>query len=169
MNTVGERIKEARQEKGLSQEELARIIGSTKSAISRYESGKRKPNLEQLKDIARALNADIVYLISGQTSAEVERGILIQAEAEAKYHAKVRFTEAEIWKTRVNEIGKYMAKLSDEGQIEAVKRVKELTQLDEYRQKPEPSPLSAGIKVYGDGPAGSFPPKDTAEKPSEDE
>ena len=71
---------------------------------------------------------------------------------------KGHFAEAETWKARKDEIGEDLAKLNDDGQIEAVKRVRELTRLDEYRRGAEPSPLSAGIKVYGDGPAGSFLP-----------
>lgn len=62
MDAIGERIKEARQERGLSQEELAQIINSTKSAISRYESGKRQPRLDQLRRIANALNVTVGFL-----------------------------------------------------------------------------------------------------------
>ncbi len=155
---VGKRIQEARKKAGMKQSDLAERLGVAVITIGQYERGKRKPNLGQLQDIAKVLNADIVYLISGQTSAEVERGILEQAEAEAKYYVKGRFAAAETWKARKDEIGEDLAKLNDDGQIEAVKRVKELTRLDEYRRGAEPSPLSARIKVYGDGPAGSFQP-----------
>lgn len=156
--SIGQRIKAAREQAGITQVELGEKIGVSGVAIMRYEKGTRQPRLQQLRQIAQVLNADVVYLISGQTSVEVERGILEQAEAEAKYYVKGRFAEAETWKARKDEIGEDLAKLNDDGQIEAVKRVKELTQLDEYRRGAEPSPLTAGIKVYGDGPASSFPP-----------
>lgn len=156
--TPGERIRIARLDRGLTQKQVADACGMADSAIRKYESGKITPKLETLRRIAKALDADIVYLISGQTSAEVEQGILTQAEAEAKYYAKSQFAEAEALRKRVDEIGKDMKKLNDEGQVEAVKRVKELTEIKKYQTPHEPSPLSAGIKVYGDGPAGSFPP-----------
>ena len=156
--TIGQRIKEARKSIGLTQRELAERSGTATGTIQQYELGKRQPRLQQLRQIAQVLDADVVYLISGQTSTEVEQGILAQAEAETKYYVKGRFAEAEVWKARKDEIGEDLAKLNDDGQIEAVKRVKELTRLDEYRRGAEPSPLSTGIKVYGDGPAGSFPP-----------
>lgn len=162
---VGKRIQEARKKAGMKQSDLAERLGVAVITIGQYERGKRKPNLGQLQDIAKVLNADIVYLISGQTSAEVERGILEQAEAEAKYYVKGRFAEAETWKARKDEIGEDLVKLNDDGQIEAVKRVKELTRLDEYRRRAEPSPLAAGIKVYGDGPAGSFSPAPESTQP----
>ena len=153
--TVGQRIKEARKIAKLTQRELAEKAGTATGTIQQYELGKRQPRLQQLRQIAQVLDADVVYLISGQTSAEVEQGILAQAEAEVKYYMKGRFAEAETWKSRKDEIGEDLAKLNDDGQIEAVKRVKELTRLDEYRRGTELSPLSAGIKVYGEGPTGS--------------
>lgn len=156
--TVGQRIKEARKIAKLTQRELAEKAGTATGTIQQYELGKRQPRLQQLRQIAQVLDADVVYLISGQTSAEVGQGILAQAEAEAKYYVKGRFAEAETWKSRKDEIGEDLAKLNDDGQIEAVKRVKELTRLDEYRRGTELSPLSAGIKVYGEGPTGSFLP-----------
>ena len=153
-----QRLRHAMEDKSITAYRLAKELGVHQTTIKNWLDGKGEPHLAQLKRIAKILNADIIYLISGQTSAEVERGILIQAEAEAKYYVKGRFAEAETWKSRKDEIGEDLAKLNDDGQIEAVKRVKELTRLDEYRRGAEPSPLSAGIKVYGDGPAGSFPP-----------
>jgi len=43
-----------RNEAGLSQEELAKKIGTTQSAIARMESGKVVPRLESLAKIASA-------------------------------------------------------------------------------------------------------------------
>ena len=86
---------EARQERGLSQEELAQIINSTKSAISRYESGKRQPRIEQLKSIASALDVDVNWLMNGQT--------LEQRDQAWKDQVKERFADAETWKARKNE------------------------------------------------------------------
>ena len=65
MNTVGGNIKKARQARGLSQDDLARIINTTKSAISRYESGKREPKYDTIKRIANALSVSVSYLLSG--------------------------------------------------------------------------------------------------------
>jgi predicted transcriptional regulator len=48
-----------RTEKGLSQEELARKIGTRQSAISRLESGRYNPTLKALQKIAQALDAKI--------------------------------------------------------------------------------------------------------------
>lgn len=63
MSSTGELIRNARRKKELSQEELARAIGSTKSAISRYESGKRQPEFDQIRRIANALDVTVSYLL----------------------------------------------------------------------------------------------------------
>lgn len=55
MGTIGTNIKTARKNAGLSQVQLAQKAGITKAAISRYESGLRKPRAEHLKAMAEAL------------------------------------------------------------------------------------------------------------------
>lgn len=53
----GERLKKARKAAGLSQVELAKITGLSKSAICNYESGKRtNPSIPVAKALAAALN-----------------------------------------------------------------------------------------------------------------
>lgn len=53
---IGLRIKELREKKNLSQEELAGIIGVTKQMISHYESGKNVPRSGNIKKIAKVFN-----------------------------------------------------------------------------------------------------------------
>lgn len=54
---IGKKIKEARNIKGLTQEELGKLVGVQKSAIAKYESG-RVVNIKRstLQKIASALN-----------------------------------------------------------------------------------------------------------------
>ena len=54
---IGEKIKKARIEKGLTQEELGRLVGVQKSAIAKYENG-RIVNIKRstMQKIASALN-----------------------------------------------------------------------------------------------------------------
>lgn len=47
----------ARIEKGLTQEDLAKRIGTKQSVISRLESGKRNPSIAFLQKLAQALNS----------------------------------------------------------------------------------------------------------------
>ena len=54
---------EARLEKGISQAELARMIGTQRSNICRLESGAQNPTLDMLLKITAALDKDITLLL----------------------------------------------------------------------------------------------------------
>ena len=51
--TIGERIREARIAKGLTQEQLAQVTGINQANISRLENGTANPSLRTLKASGR--------------------------------------------------------------------------------------------------------------------
>jgi transcriptional regulator with XRE-family HTH domain len=57
---IADKVAERRQEKGLSQRELAELVGTTQSAIARLERGGRPPRIDTLLRIADALECDLV-------------------------------------------------------------------------------------------------------------
>lgn len=60
---IGRKIQRAREEAGLSQEELAARLGCSQSTLSNYELGKRRLYLAQLEAIARALGKPLHYFL----------------------------------------------------------------------------------------------------------
>lgn len=56
-------FKQLRLEKGLTQQELADKLGITKSAVSMYERGDRRPNFEIAEAITDFFHVDMNYLI----------------------------------------------------------------------------------------------------------
>jgi len=58
---VARRIREARTDRGYSQGDLAQRTGRTQAAVSLWESGKRTPGLDDLMDLARALDVEIGF------------------------------------------------------------------------------------------------------------
>lgn len=60
---IGQRIRELRTEyaagSGISQEELAKAVGTTANTISRWETGVYKPGIEDLERVARHLGVSI--------------------------------------------------------------------------------------------------------------
>ena len=56
------RIKEIRQEKNLSQTDIAKALGVTRQAISLYEKGDREPNLETWQKLADFFGVSVPYL-----------------------------------------------------------------------------------------------------------
>lgn len=63
MSSLGERIKELRIEKELTQEEFGKLFGIVKSTVSLYESGKSTPDDEIKKKIAEYFNVSLDYLM----------------------------------------------------------------------------------------------------------
>lgn len=60
---LGERIKEARLAKGLTQKQLAEMLNATDATVNRYEKGVRSPDPETLKAIADILDVSVDYLL----------------------------------------------------------------------------------------------------------
>lgn len=72
MNTLGERIRAVRKEKGLTQEALGQRAGIQKSAVAKYENGRiETPNTEVIQAFAQALGTTEAYL-SGSLIRELE-------------------------------------------------------------------------------------------------
>ena len=69
--TIGEKIRFARKEKGLTQKELASKSGVAEISIRNYENGtRRQPRVEQLGMIANALQINFEnFLDSGETAS----------------------------------------------------------------------------------------------------
>ncbi len=62
---IGENIKDARERKRISQQELARRVGTSQSRISDIEAGKSDVLTGTLYRIARSLGEDMRTLIGG--------------------------------------------------------------------------------------------------------
>ena len=58
-----ERLKELRLSRELTQEEFAKRIGISRSAVGMYEKGKREPDFETLELFADFFNVDMNYLL----------------------------------------------------------------------------------------------------------
>lgn len=63
MGTFGQRLKELRNERGISQNELSKYVGVSKSSINMYERDEREPGFETLEAIADFFNVSMDYLL----------------------------------------------------------------------------------------------------------
>ncbi|MBM4452241.1 MAG: helix-turn-helix transcriptional regulator [Chloroflexi bacterium] len=70
--SIGMRIQQARQELGLTQEELAARLGYTQAALSNYELGKRRLHITNLEQIAQTLGKPLSYFIESPATSEEE-------------------------------------------------------------------------------------------------
>ena len=72
MYTITENIKNKRKEKGLTQRELADLLGISDKTVSRWESGVQVPDALILPDVARLLGTTVSELY-GENESEKER------------------------------------------------------------------------------------------------
>ncbi len=63
MENLGETIKELRIEKGLTQPELAKLVGVSKGMISIWENNVNEPKASFIKRLAVALEVSADYLL----------------------------------------------------------------------------------------------------------
>ena len=79
---IGKNICRRRQELGLTQEMLAERIEVTCQQVQRYEYGKNKLNVENIQQIAKALDVPVTYFFLEQGSGDMasQAGRLDQAE-----------------------------------------------------------------------------------------
>lgn len=64
--TMGDRLRELRLRMNISQEEVSKQIGITRSAYSHYEINNRQPVYETLKKLAVLFNVSLDYIIGGE-------------------------------------------------------------------------------------------------------
>ena len=81
---IGQKIKKARLERGLTQQELGNMVGVQKSAIAKYESG-RVVNIKRstLQKITKALNlrpSELIFNESPRDAAELHVRIITDFE-----------------------------------------------------------------------------------------
>ncbi len=67
---VGEQIRMLRKALGMSQEELAGLVGMRQESVGRIESGGVAPNMSTLEKIAGAFGADLDVLIVPKKSVD---------------------------------------------------------------------------------------------------
>lgn len=64
------KIKELRNEKKLTQQEVADYLGITRPAYTAYESGKRQPDFETLQKLATLFNVTTDFLLGRNNTPE---------------------------------------------------------------------------------------------------
>lgn len=73
--SFGKRLLEARKRKGISQEELAKHLGTKGPAIGRYERDEMKPSIEVAAKMAELLDVSLDYLV-GKTDVLLDNKIM---------------------------------------------------------------------------------------------
>lgn len=72
-NRTGEIIEKYRREKGLTQEQFAKKLGVSNTAISKWEHGYNLPDIALLEPISKILDIDMMLLLTSENESKEER------------------------------------------------------------------------------------------------
>ena len=79
-----EKLQQLRKQKGLTQEELAQMLYVSRTAISKWESGKGYPNIDSLKQLSNLFGISVDYLLSGDQLLTVAKEDSRQKESQIR-------------------------------------------------------------------------------------
>lgn len=88
--TIGERVLTLREEAGMTQSELAAIVGVSRSMIARIETNTKKPGRDTAKKLASAFNRSIEYILEGKNP-----GLLTKSDEETALLERYRRASAQ--------------------------------------------------------------------------
>ena len=116
------RLKQAREQAGLTQQAFADKLGVTKNSISNYENGVSSPKWDILLKIFDVLHVDPNFLYQDNFSP---------IEAASLRSAIQAVDEQE--QAQISELTSDFKKLNDDGKAKALERVHELTEISRYQ------------------------------------
>ncbi len=60
---IGQKIKEERQSKGLTQKQLAELLSTTQGTVGKYEREELQPNIDVIKKLCEIFEVSADYLL----------------------------------------------------------------------------------------------------------
>ena len=78
---LNEKLHELRKQKGITQEELAEALYVSRTAVSKWESGRGVPSIDSLKAISKYFSVSIDSLLSGEEILEIAGDDLKERES----------------------------------------------------------------------------------------
>ena len=94
--TIGLKIKERRQELGITQEHIANALDVNPSHISNIECGRANPSLTALVKIANVLECSVDYFIGGEYTYKLDKHK--EKALDEKIMNKVKYCDIDIKK-----------------------------------------------------------------------
>ena len=123
--TIGERIVFLREERGISQKDLARSLHITAATLSRYENDIYQPKLEFLCEMCRILNTSSDYMLGFTADFEaLPRQKASSGDSAGSAHSLISGLSAD-----ERALLKMYRSLSEENQIRIRERMQTLQEL----------------------------------------
>lgn len=118
--TFGEKMKKVRKEKGLSQQELGKIIGIKQQTVAQYEKVPYTPKYDTVRKIAEALDCPINALVEDETVFQ-----------------RNDVADSLLYGGVISRVSDNMAKLTIEAMNKVEEYTKDLSKVPEYQKKDE--------------------------------
>ena len=143
---VANRLQQLRKAKGLSQEELANILGLSRQAISKWERAETSPDTDNLICLARLYNISIDKLLdTSESTEEIKERIAQERIAEINNSEKIDAIDIEDKKETIEEVEAVII----EDKVELTEKEKELKKKrDELATNLETGFIVFGLTVY---------------------
>lgn len=156
--STGEEIKKQRKKQGLTQKDLAKKAGIAEITLRKYEAESIPLKADTLSKIAAALNLNEYYFYGFSTKFEAELFQALESRDIKKLESLASLPEGSILQVldsseedevlnraftsslKFDELAllESYSRLNQNGQIEALTRVEELTQIPKYKKENEP-------------------------------
>lgn len=81
---IGERLQTLRKKAGYSQEQVAEMLGLSRQAISKWESGQGKPEIDNIVKLTEIYNVSADYILLG-TEKEASVSVPVKKELSHEY------------------------------------------------------------------------------------
>lgn len=92
----GNRLRELRAQRGLSQQQLADATAVSRTSIAMYEAGRRLPDVGMLSRLAESLGVESYVLLEAMEERETPPGILVVEDVPALLRGIVRMVQREM-------------------------------------------------------------------------
>lgn len=145
--TLAEKLKQLREQRGMTQKQVAALMGISQQAYGQYESGTRLPKPETLGRIAAALDStldeitqctDLAAYGVGDKNASYMKDFINGAVAQWSSEGAV-LKKYNSLNPKFEALFNAFDALNDNGQSVAVERVQELAQIPAYQRPTEPA------------------------------
>ena len=92
----GNRLRELRAERGISQQQLADMAAVSRTSIAMYEAGKRLPDIGMLARLADCLGVDSAELLEAMQEQNEPTGVIVVEDMPALLRGTVRMAQEEL-------------------------------------------------------------------------
>ena len=92
----GNRLRELRTRKGLSQQQLAEMMAVSRASIAMYESGRRLPDVGTISRLADCLGVDVPILLDAMQEQDTPVGAIVVEDVPLLMRGTVRMAQEEL-------------------------------------------------------------------------